>query len=100
MLSVSELNAQAKALLETSFSFVEVEGEISKFRIQSTSGHWYFTIKDASAAIDCAMFKFNAARINFIPAVGDKLIVSGKVSLYAPTGAYQIQVSNIRKSGF
>ena len=45
------------------------------------------------------MFKFNAARINFIPAVGDKLIVSGKVSLYAPTGAYQIQVSNIRKSG-
>lgn len=99
MLSVSELNAQAKALLETSFSFVEVEGEISKFRIQSTSGHWYFTIKDASAAIDCAMFKFNAARINFIPAVGDKLIVSGKVSLYAPTGAYQIQVSNIRKSG-
>lgn len=99
MLSVSELNAQAKALLETSFSLVEVEGEISKFRIQSTSGHWYFTIKDASAAIDCAMFKFNAARINFIPAVGDKLIVSGKVSLYAPTGAYQIQVSNIRKSG-
>ena len=99
MLSVSELNAQAKALLETSFSFVEVEGEISKFRAQSTSGHWYFTIKDASAAIDCAMFKFNAARINFIPTVGDKLIVSGKVSLYAPTGAYQIQVSNIRKSG-
>lgn len=99
MLSVSELNAQAKVLLETSFSFVEVEGEISKFRIQSTSGHWYFTIKDASAAIDCAMFKFNAARINFIPAVGDKLIVSGKVSLYAPTGAYQIQVSNIHKSG-
>ena len=99
MLSVSELNAQAKTLLETSFSFVEVEGEISKFRAQSTSGHWYFTIKDASAAIDCAMFKFNAARINFIPAVGDKLIVSGKVSLYAPTGAYQIQVSNIRKSG-
>lgn len=99
MLSVSELNAQAKALLETSFSFVEVEGEISKFRIQSTSGHWYFTIKDASAAIDCAMFKFNAARINFIPAVGDELIVSGKVSLYAPTGVYQIQVSNIRKNG-
>ena len=99
MLSVSELNAQAKTLLETSFSFVEVEGEISKFRIQSTSGHWYFTIKDASAAIDCAMFKFNAARINFIPAAGDKLIVSGKVSLYASTGAYQIQVSNIRKSG-
>jgi len=99
MLSVSELNAQAKALLETSFSFVEVEGEISKFRIQSTSGHWYFTIKDASAAIDCAMFKFNAVRINFIPAVGDKLVLSGKVSLYASTGAYQIQVSNIRKSG-
>ena len=99
MLSVSELNAQAKTLLETSFSFVEVEGEISKLRIQSTSGHWYFTIKDASAAIDCAMFKFNAARINFIPAVGDKLIVSGKVSLYVPTGAYQIQVLNIRKSG-
>lgn len=99
MLSVSELNAQAKTLLETSFSFIEVEGEISKFRIQSTSGHWYFTIKDASAAIDCAMFKFNAARINFIPAVGDKLVLSGKVSLYAPTGAYQIQVSNIRKSG-
>ncbi|WP_298705232.1 exodeoxyribonuclease VII large subunit [uncultured Campylobacter sp.] len=86
MLSVSELNAQAKALLETSFSFVEVEGEISKLRIQSTSGHWYFTIKDASAAIDCAMFKFNAARINFIPAVGDKLIVSGKSLAIRPHG--------------
>ena len=98
-MTVSELNEQAKSLLETTFSFIEVEGEISKFTKNATSGHWYFTIKDEKSAIDCAMFKFANSKLNFLPKVGEKVIINGKVSLYTPSGSYQIIASSLRIYG-
>ncbi|MBR4140948.1 MAG: exodeoxyribonuclease VII large subunit, partial [Campylobacter sp.] len=77
-MTVSELNEQAKTLLETSFSLVEVVGEVSKFTKNATSGHWYFTIKDEKSAVDCAMFKFANSRLKFFPKTGDKVVITGK----------------------
>ena len=72
MLSVSELNEQAKTLLETTFSYVEVGGEISRL-VKHGSGHWYFTLKDEKAAISAVIYKFNAAKLKFDVADGMKV---------------------------
>ena len=99
MFSVSDINAQAKTLLETHFNGIEVEGEISKFNVQSVSGHWYFTIKDEKAAISCAMFRGANSAVNFAPKVGMRVVLSGKLTIYPATGSYQIQASSMRHSG-
>ncbi len=98
MLSVSELNEQAKTLLETTFSYVEVEGEISRL-VRHGSGHWYFTLKDEKAAISAVIYKFNAAKLKFDVADGMKVALYGKISLYSPSGSYQFIATLIRPSG-
>ena len=98
MLSVSELNEQAKTLLETTFSYVEVEGEISRL-VKHGSGHWYFTLKDEKAAISAVIYKFNAAKLKFDIADGMKVALYGKISLYSPSGSYQFIATLIRPSG-
>nr|WP_315014983.1 exodeoxyribonuclease VII large subunit [uncultured Campylobacter sp.] len=98
MLSVSELNEQAKTLLETTFSYVEVEGEISRL-VKHGSGHWYFTLKDEKAAISAVIYKFNAAKLKFDVADGMKVALYGKISLYSPSGSYQFIATLIRPSG-
>ena len=98
MLSVSELNEQAKTLLETTFSYVEVEGEISRL-VKHGSGHWYFTLKDEKAAISAVIYKFNAAKLKFDVADDMKVALYGKISLYSPSGSYQFIATLIRPSG-
>ena len=98
MLSVSELNEQAKTLLETTFSYVEVEGEISRL-VRHGSGHWYFTLKDEKAAISAVIYKFNAAKLKFDVTDGMKVALYGKISLYSPSGSYQFIATLIRPSG-
>ena len=98
MLSVSELNEQAKTLLETTFSYVEVEGEISRL-VKHGSGHWYFTLKDEKAAISAVIYKFNAAKLKFDVTDGMKVALYGKISLYSPSGSYQFIATLIRPSG-
>ena len=98
MLSVSELNEQAKTLLETTFSYVEVEGEISRL-VKHGSGHWYFTLKDEKAAISAVIYKFNAAKLKFDVTDGTKVALYGKISLYSPSGSYQFIATLIRPSG-
>ena len=98
MLSVSELNEQAKTLLETMFSYVEVEGEISRL-VKHGSGHWYFTLKDEKAAISAVIYKFNAAKLKFDVTDGMKVALYGKISLYSPSGSYQFIATLIRPSG-
>ena len=98
MLSISELNEQAKTLLETTFSYVEVEGEISRL-VKHGSGHWYFTLKDEKAAISAVIYKFNAAKLKFDVADGMKVALYGKISLYSPSGSYQFIATLIRPSG-
>jgi len=55
-LTVSQLNKQAKRLLESHFDYIWVEGEISNLA-QPSSGHWYFSLKDSGAQVRCAMFR-------------------------------------------
>lgn len=98
-MTVSELNEQAKSLLESHFPSIEVVGEISRFTRQPTSGHWYFTLKDEKASISCAMFKSTALRVKFIPKDGLKVIITGKVSIYSPTGNYQIIAASMKLAG-
>ena len=89
VLTVSQLNRKAKQLMESELGTIWLEGEISNF-IQAASGHWYFTLKDNSAQIKCAIFKFKNRLINLSPQEGDKVVVKGKVSLYEARGDYQM----------
>ena len=98
MLSVSELNEQAKSLLETTFDYVEVKGEISRLTKHS-SGHWYFTLKDEKAAVSAVMYRMNNAKLKFDVTDAMKVVIYGKVSLYTPSGSYQLVVTTLRPDG-
>ena len=98
ILSVSQLNNQAKFLLENKFSHVWVEGEISSSR-QYSSGHIYFTLKDATSEISSVLFSYDAQKLAFIPENGHKVIMFGSVSLYSPRGQFQFKVKSINISG-
>lgn len=97
-LSVSALNEQIKTLLETSFEFVSVEGELSRVT-KHGSGHIYFTLKDNDSAIKCVMFKGNAARLKFSLEEGSHIILHGALSLYKPRGEYQINAFSAEPFG-
>jgi hypothetical protein len=75
-----------------------VKGEISGFR-PHTSGHLYFKLKDASAQLDCAMFKMNAMRLSFTPRDGLEVEAYGEVSVYEPRGNYQLVIKQMRVAG-
>lgn len=97
-LSVSSLNEQIKTLLETSFEFVSVEGELSRITHHG-SGHIYFTLKDNDSTIKCVMFKGNAARLKFSLEEGAHIILHGALSLYKPRGEYQINAFSAEPYG-
>ncbi|MCK5111600.1 MAG: exodeoxyribonuclease VII large subunit [Arcobacteraceae bacterium] len=97
-LSVSELNEQIKTLLETTFSTVYVEGEVSNLTYHN-SGHIYFSIKDKSSIISCVMFRGNAQYLKFRLEVGQKIVISGNLTVYTPRGNYQLLCSKIEPSG-
>lgn len=97
-LTVSELNHQARHLLESSFMQVWVEGELSGFS-RPSSGHWYFSLKDPKCQIRCAMFRGMNQRIRTIPKEGDKVRIRGKVTLYENRGDFQIIVEHIEPAG-
>ena len=97
-LSVSALNEQVKTLLETSFTRVLVEGELSRITFHN-SGHIYFTLKDSSSAISAVMFRGNASRLKFQLQEGMKVILDGAISVYTPRGSYQINCFNIEPAG-
>lgn len=96
--SVSRLNRAAKALLETGLGVIWLSGEISNLTI-AVSGHWYFTLKDHSAQVKCAMFKGNNRRTGFIPKHGQQVLVRGKLSLYEARGDYQLIIESMQPEG-
>lgn len=89
--TVGQINRYIKNLLENDFilNSLLVQGEISNFKAHS-SGHWYFTLKDAVGAISCVIFKQDAEAIPFLPENGMQVILYGHVSLYEKTGQYQL----------
>jgi exodeoxyribonuclease VII large subunit len=96
--SVSTLNEQIKGILETTFSSIYVEGEISNLTYHN-SGHLYFSIKDNKSTISCVMFKGNAQYLKFRLEVGTKIIISGNITVYTPRGNYQLFCQKIEPSG-
>ncbi|MBU1659713.1 exodeoxyribonuclease VII large subunit [bacterium] len=97
-LSVSALNEQIKSLLETSFSRVFVEGELSRITVHN-SGHIYFTLKDSTSTLKAVMFKGNASKLRFELKEGLKVILDGAITLYKPRGEYQINCFDIQPAG-
>lgn len=98
VLSVSQLNRRAKMLLETQLPLLWIEGEISNLS-QPSSGHWYFTLKDAGAQVRCAMFKGRNSRVRFAAQHGQQVLVRAKVSLYEGRGDYQLIVEHMEEAG-
>lgn len=96
--SVSDLNQQARNCLESAFNGVQVEGEISDL-IQHRSGHWYFTLKDDEGQLRAAMFSFKNKSVRFTPENGQHVILTGKLSLYAPRGSYQFITERMAPAG-
>ncbi len=76
-----------------------ISGEISNFKINSFSGHIYFSLKDESAAVRCVMFKSSAARLKFLPEEGMKVICRGGVTVYERDGQYQLYVNDMQPDG-
>lgn len=98
ILSVSGLTQSIKLLLEGQFRFVAVQGEISNCKLQS-SGHLYFSLKDASAQIGAVMFKGDLASVARLPKDGDHVVLKGALNVYAPSGRYQIVVRTLEFAG-
>ncbi len=98
--SVADLTGYIKNKLEGDYLLqnVVVKGEISNF-IAHRSGHWYFTLKDEESQIKAVMFRSSNARVAFKPADGQKVIVRGDISVYAPQGNYQLNVTGMRQDG-
>lgn len=98
ILSVSLLNDKARDLLENSFPNLWVEGEISNLA-QPSSGHLYFTLKDAGAQVRAAMFRGSNRFLGFTPKNGQQVLVKARLSLYAPRGDYQLIVEQMEEAG-
>lgn len=96
--SVSGLNSAVARLLEQEFAWVWVEGEISNLATPA-SGHIYFTLKDASAQVRCAMFRGRNRELKFRPENGSQVVVRCKVSLYEARGDYQLIVDRMEQAG-
>ncbi|MCF7940522.1 MAG: exodeoxyribonuclease VII large subunit [Spirochaetia bacterium] len=96
--SVTDITQIVKEVLERAFGRITVEGEISNFRPSST-GHWYFTLKDDRSALSAAMFKNRLYQVPFRPADGQKVRVTGSLSVYAQRGTYQIVCDTMTQVG-
>ena len=98
--SVTDITIYIKHLISRDFmcSDVRVEGELSNVKYHS-SGHIYFTIKDAGAAMSCVMFAREASGLLFRLEDGQKVIAGGRIDVYQQTGRYQLYVSSMEKSG-
>lgn len=97
-LKVNEITSIIKEMLEGALPSVAVEGEVSNFKPSST-GHYYFTLKDEKAAIRAVMFKYSARGLSFSPEDGMQVIARGRISVYEKSGSYQIICSSLEQAG-
>jgi exodeoxyribonuclease VII large subunit len=98
VLSVSALLRSVRETLERRFPLAWIGGEISNFR-PASSGHWYFTLKDELAQVDCVMFRSRAAALDWEPAEGMRVEARALVTLYEPRGRFQLNVEQMRRAG-
>ena len=96
--SVSRLNREVRVLLERGFGSLWLEAEISNFA-RPSSGHWYFSLKDAAAQVRCAMFRQRNMLCAFTARDGQKVLVRARVGLYEPRGEFQLIVEHMEDAG-
>ncbi|MFU8860274.1 MAG: exodeoxyribonuclease VII large subunit [Cyclonatronaceae bacterium] len=96
--TVTEFTGELKKLLESEFTGVRVEGEISK-PVKSANGHVYFTLKDSNAQLSCVMWRSSAQRLGAELVHGQQIIAGGDIQVYAPQGRYQLIVSSVTQAG-
>ena len=96
--SVSRLNREVKMLLERGFGGLWLEAEVSNFS-RPSSGHWYFSLKDAAAQVRCAMFRQRNMLCAFNVRDGQKVLVRGRIGLFEPRGEYQLIVDHMEDAG-
>src|SRR5438034_10534560 len=98
ILSVSELTAEVKGLLEDAFPSVWVTGEVSNLA-RPSSGHVYLTLKDASSQLRGVMWRGMALRLRFDLHDGMEVIARGRISVYQPRGEYQLLIEELHPKG-
>ncbi len=96
--TVSQLTGLIKTMLQETFPCVQIKGEISNFKANST-GHLYFSLKDSGAQISAVMFRGSASRLSFQPKDGMLVQARGKISVYELQGRYQIIIDSMTQAG-
>lgn len=101
ILTVSQLNFYVKSLLDndSKLQFVFLEGEISNLTDHYSSGHIYFSLKDNKSVVKAVMFSYAAKNLKFKPENGMKVLVRGRVTVYEPSGQYQVYVEDMQPDG-
>ena len=99
IVTVSQLNREARLLIEGGFPLIWVEGEISNLS-RPASGHVYFSLKDPAAQVRCAMFRARHTLLRFKPADGLHVLVRARVSLYEARGEFQLIIEHMEEAGF
>ena len=98
VISVGELNRLARIALERALPSCWVSGEISNLS-RPASGHWYFTLKDAQAAVRCVMFRARNQFVDWSPRDGERVEIRAQPTLYEARGDYQLNVDAMRHGG-
>lgn len=97
--SVSEIAAQIKRVVEDTFGYVRVRGEISKVSINQSSGHAYLTLKDDRAVLDSVCWKGTMAKLAHRPEAGMEVIATGKLTTYPGRSNYQLVIESLEPAG-
>ena len=96
--SVSRLNREVRVLLERGLGSLWLEAEVSNLA-RPSSGHWYFSLKDATAQVRCCMFRQRNMLCAFAARDGQKVLVRARISLYEPRGEYQLVIDHMEDAG-
>lgn len=99
--TVSQLNARISSLIasDRELQMIFIEGELSNVNINAKSGHLYFSLKDKSSVIRAVMFSWSVRNLRFRPEVGMKVIMRAQVTVYEPSGQYQLRVEDMQPDG-
>ena len=99
--TVSQLNSRISHMIETDpeLQTLFIEGELSNIRLNSQSGHLYFSLKDSKSVVKAVMFSWSVKNLRFKPEDGMKVIMRAQVSVYEPMGQYQLKVEDMQPDG-